>query len=102
MPPVHGFRTNQKRAEKFHKHITVANEFNCADDEEYEQHAIAFMTQPLGRDIKERERERDKSIIRCDTKRKIICFVSADGYINSYFRVRVRDAEAFFERKCEE
>jgi hypothetical protein len=100
VPPVHGFRTKEKRAEKFYKHVTVAREFDCADDEEYERRAMEFMNRSLDADTKEEVREHDKAIIRCDTKRKIICFVGADGYIKSFFRVRVKDAKAFFERKC--
>jgi hypothetical protein len=58
------------------------------------------MTRPLGGNIEECKREHDKATIRCDTKRKIVCFVSVDDHISSFFRVNVKDAKAYLERKC--
>jgi uncharacterized protein (DUF1697 family) len=98
--PVHGFRSREKLAEHFYSHVTLAKEFNCKDEDEYEQRAIRFMTRPLDADTKECIRDRDKAVIRFDKRARVICFLSADGHIGSYFQIRVKDAESFFQRKC--
>lgn len=100
MPPVLGFRTRQKLREHYHQHVILAREFDCKDEDEYEQRAIDFMTRPLDSHTKECIRARDNGVIRYDKRAKVICFLSVDGYIGSYFQVRVRDGEKFFQRKC--
>lgn len=100
--PIRGFETAAERADHFQRHVTRAHEFDFADEIEYEAAAIEFMNKvPDGVRIEEDVRARDGTIIRFDCTTNEICFVHADGFVGTYYRVRCADPYAYFERVCE-
>jgi hypothetical protein len=100
--PTLGFETAAERADHFYRHVTLAHEFAFADELEYEAAAIEFMNKPVdGVIIEEDVRARDGTVIRFDCNTNEICFVHANGYTGTYYRVRCADPYAYFERVCE-
>ena len=101
MPPILGFQSQAERTDHFDRHVTQGREFAFADEGEYEAAAIAFMDKTVdGVVIKEHLRLRDNTTVRFDSGTREICFVHDGTYIGSYFKVRERDAEAYFRRRC--
>lgn len=100
MPCVYGFATRDELLDHFDKHVIQRREFSFATEDEYEAAAIEFMTRPLDSDTEERTRLRDSAVIRLNRRTNEIGIVHADGYIGSYFRVRLSDPYGYFLRTC--
>lgn len=99
MPPTRGFESYADLANHFYRHVTRAREFDFRDEEEYEAAAMRFISRPLDVNTEEYLR-RDGRTIRFDRATNEICFLDADGFIGTYFRVRCADPYAYFQRKC--
>jgi hypothetical protein len=96
-----GFENQMNRDAHFEKHVTDGREFTFESPSEYETAAIAFMTKQKGGNIVECVRERDHTVIRCDTRTKECCMVNSSGYLTTYFVVKGTNIKAYFNRRCE-
>jgi hypothetical protein len=99
--PIRGFESVAGRADHFQRHVIRQREFVCANEEEYEAAAMAFMNKPVdGVTIKEHLRARDNTTVRVDVTTNEFCYVHDATYIGSYYIARTADIEAYFQRRC--
>ena len=100
MLAVYGFATRNELLDHFEKHVVVGGEFPFATEFDYEAAAIEFLSRELNGDTEERTRLRDQAIVRFNRVTCEIGILAADGYIGSYFRVRLTDPYRYFLRTC--
>lgn len=96
------FRTPRLRAKHFEEH---GDEVGATDEIQYEEMAIAFMTKELMGTVLEGHRLADGARIRYNYITQEFGIVSADNYIQTYFRPDPRfhgasTNRAYFEWEC--
>jgi len=102
MPYTSGFRTRERLENHFDFH---GDEFGAADEEDYERMADTFAGGPSAETTLECVRVLDGAVVRWDRVTQEFAIVSADGFIQTYFKPDPRDHglssnRAYFDREC--